>query len=154
MKCSLGISNFLGEISSLSHSIVFLYFFALITEEGFHLSLLLFGTLHSNGYIFPFLLCLLLLFFSQLFARPPQITVLPFCIFFSWGWSWSLPPVQCHEPLSNLRWFSLVLPTVNSVMHMGLGSLSGTPNQESTLQGWLVSLWSILIKKVHSRITD
>jgi len=19
---------------------------------------------------------------------------------FSWGWSWSLPPVQCHEPLS------------------------------------------------------
>ena len=33
-KCSLGISNFLEEISSLSHS-VFLYFFALITEEGF-----------------------------------------------------------------------------------------------------------------------
>ena len=34
MKFSLGISNFLEEISSLSHSIVFLYFFALITEEG------------------------------------------------------------------------------------------------------------------------
>ena len=34
MKCSLGISNFLEEISSLSHSVVFLYFFALITEEG------------------------------------------------------------------------------------------------------------------------
>ena len=31
----LGISNFLEEISSLSHFIVFLYFFALITEEGF-----------------------------------------------------------------------------------------------------------------------
>ena len=30
MKCSLGISNFLEEISSLFHSIVFLYFFALI----------------------------------------------------------------------------------------------------------------------------
>jgi len=39
MKCSLGISNFLDEISSLSHSIVFLYFFALITEEGFLVSL-------------------------------------------------------------------------------------------------------------------
>ena len=39
MKCSLGISNFLEEISSLSHSIVSLYFFALITEEDF-LSLL------------------------------------------------------------------------------------------------------------------
>ena len=34
MKCSLGISNFLEEISRLSHSIVFLYFFALIAEEG------------------------------------------------------------------------------------------------------------------------
>ena len=38
MTCSLGISNFLEEISSLSHSIVFLYFFALITEEGFLIS--------------------------------------------------------------------------------------------------------------------
>ena len=38
MKCSLGISNFLEELSSLSHSIVFLYFFALITEEGFLIS--------------------------------------------------------------------------------------------------------------------
>ena len=37
MKCSLGISNFLEEIFSLSHSIVFLYFFALIAEEGFHI---------------------------------------------------------------------------------------------------------------------
>ena len=35
MKYSLGISDFLEGISSLSHSIVFLYFFALITEEGF-----------------------------------------------------------------------------------------------------------------------
>ena len=32
LKCSLGISNFLVEISSLSHSIVFLYFFALILK--------------------------------------------------------------------------------------------------------------------------
>ena len=35
MTCSLGISNFLEELSSLSHSVVFLYFFALITEKGF-----------------------------------------------------------------------------------------------------------------------
>ena len=35
MKCSLGISDFLEEISSLSHSIVFLYFLALIAEEVF-----------------------------------------------------------------------------------------------------------------------
>ena len=38
MKCSLGISKFLEEISSLSHSIIFLYFLALITEEGFPIS--------------------------------------------------------------------------------------------------------------------
>ena len=39
MKCSLSISNFLEEISSLSHYIVFLYFFALIMKKAF-LSLL------------------------------------------------------------------------------------------------------------------
>ena len=38
MKCSLDISNFLEEISSVSHSIVFLYFFSLITEEAFLIS--------------------------------------------------------------------------------------------------------------------
>ena len=36
--------------------------------------------------------------FSQLFVRPPQTTILLFCISFSWGWSWSLYPVQCQEP--------------------------------------------------------
>ena len=35
VKCSLGISDFLEEISNLSHSVVFLYFFALIAGEGF-----------------------------------------------------------------------------------------------------------------------
>ena len=34
----IGISNFLEEISSLSHSITFLYFSALISEEGFLIS--------------------------------------------------------------------------------------------------------------------
>ena len=34
MKCSRRISNFPEEISSLSYSVVFLYFFAFITEEG------------------------------------------------------------------------------------------------------------------------
>ena len=35
MKYSLGIPNFLEEISSLSHSVVFLYFFAFIAEKAF-----------------------------------------------------------------------------------------------------------------------
>ena len=85
------ISNFLEEISSVSHSIVFLYFFA--RGRLSYLFLLFFGTVNSNGYIFPFLLC-----FSQLFVRPPQTALLLFCISFAWGWSWFLSPVQCHKP--------------------------------------------------------
>ena len=38
MKCSFGISDFLEEIPSLSYFVVFLYFFALIAEEGFLIS--------------------------------------------------------------------------------------------------------------------
>ena len=45
-------------------------------------------------------LSFLLLFFSQLFVRPPQTASLLFCISFPWGWSWFLSPVQCHEPQS------------------------------------------------------
>ena len=66
----------------------------------FYLFLLLFGTLHSIGYIFPFLLCFWLLFFSRLFVRPPQTAIFLFCISFSWAWSWFLSPIQCHKPLS------------------------------------------------------
>ena len=86
MKCSLGISNFLEEMSSLSHSIVFLYFFALIAEEGF---------LVSPCYSLELCIQWIYLSFSPLpFAsllfiavRPPQTTILPFWISFSWGWS-------------------------------------------------------------------
>ena len=92
MKRSLDLSNFLEEIPSLSHSIVFLYFFALLITPCYSLKL------HSDGYIFPFLLCLSLLFFSPLFVRPPQTTILSFCISFPWVWSCSMSPVQCHEP--------------------------------------------------------
>ena len=87
MKSSLGISTFLEEISSLSHSIVFLYFFSLITEEGFQISSCYSLELCIQMDIsFLFSFALLLLFFSQLFARPPQATILPFCISSSRGW--------------------------------------------------------------------
>ena len=48
-ECSLGISNFLEEISSLSHSIVFLYFIALFITKTFLSLLGILGTLHSPG---------------------------------------------------------------------------------------------------------
>ena len=38
MKCSLGISHFLEEISNHSHSTVFLYFFALFSQKVFLIS--------------------------------------------------------------------------------------------------------------------
>ena len=38
MKCSLDSSYNLEEISNLSQFVVFLYFFALVTEEGFLIS--------------------------------------------------------------------------------------------------------------------
>ena len=159
MKCSFGFSNFLEEISSLSHSIVSLYLFALITEEGFLISprysselcsqtgiSFLFSAICSEvkviqlflilcnpmGYTVHWFLQARILgwvafpfsrgfyqtrdqtqfshiaggFFTSwatrevLFVRPPQKTILSFCNSFSWRWSWSLPPVQCHKSLS------------------------------------------------------
>ena len=38
MKFSLDVSNFLDGISTFSHSIVFLYFFALFIEDGILIS--------------------------------------------------------------------------------------------------------------------
>jgi len=85
-------------VSSLSNSVVFLYFFVLITEEGFLISpcysLELFIQM---GIFFLFPLLFTSLPFSALCKASSAI--LPFCISFSCGWSWSLPPVQCHEPL-------------------------------------------------------
>ena len=97
MKCSPGISNFLEEISSLSHSVLFLYFFALISEEGFLISPCYSLELYVQIGI-PFLFSFAFHFSSL--VRPPQTAIFLSCISFPWGWSWSLSPIQCHEPLS------------------------------------------------------
>ena len=65
MKCFLGISNFLEKISSLSHSVVFLYFFALIAEEGFLISSWLFW---NSAFKWEYLSFSPLLFASLLFT--------------------------------------------------------------------------------------
>ena len=97
MKYSLAISNFLKEISSLSHSLVSLFLVINHWGKFSYICLPLFGILHSNGFLFLFLLCLSHFCFPQVFVRPLQAAILPLCTSFSWRWSWLLPPVQCHE---------------------------------------------------------
>ena len=82
MKYSVGISNLLEEVSSLSHSIVFLYFFAFFTQEDFLISPCYSLKLLSDGYMLTFLLYLSILFLA--ICRASQTTILPFCISFSW----------------------------------------------------------------------
>ena len=87
--------------SLVSHAIVFLYFFALISEAFLSLLAILWKSAF-RWVCLPFPHLPLACLFSQPFLRPPQTTILPFCISFSWQWSWSLPLVQCHEPLSTV----------------------------------------------------
>ena len=71
MKCSLGISNFLEEISSFFLFYYFLYFFALITEEGF-----LFSPCYSLELCIQMLISFLFSFafhFSSLIIKEMQI---------------------------------------------------------------------------------
>ena len=73
MKCFLHISKF------LKRSLVFLFLlFSPIYlhwsfRNVFYLPLLFFATLHSNGFIFPFLLWLSLLFFNKLEIEDHEI---------------------------------------------------------------------------------
>ena len=90
MKCYLGIPNFLEEVCSLSHSIGFLYFLALIMEEGFLISPCC-----------SLELCIQIgrsFLFSFGCVRPPQTSISPCCVSFSWGWFWSPLLVQCYKP--------------------------------------------------------
>ena len=67
MKCSLGNFNFLEELSRVFPILLFSSISLHWELRKAFLSLLaIFGALHSNRNIFPFLLCFSLLFFSQL----------------------------------------------------------------------------------------
>ena len=64
MKCSLGISTFLEEISSLSHSIVFLYFFVAAVKAVPVVSFIILALVWLNAPQLP-------LFISALMVFPP-----------------------------------------------------------------------------------
>ena len=122
MKSSLAISNFLENIT--------VFHIPLFSPISLHWSLRkaflpLLAILWNSAFkwVFLFLLCLSLLFFSKLFMRPPHIIILPFFHFLFLGWSWSLPPVQCSKLLSivlqalflsdPLPWIYFSLPVYN-----------------------------------------
>ena len=115
------ISNFLEQISILSHSIVFFYLFALTTEEDF---------LNSPCYFLEFCIQMGISSFSPFSFTSLLFTVIfkasshnhfAFLHFFL-GWFWSMPPVQNYEPpfivlqalcLSDLiSWTYLSLPLI------------------------------------------
>jgi len=98
-------------------------FFHYSLKKAFWSLLLFFGTRYSDVYIYPFLLCLSFILFSQLFVRLPQTAISPCWISFSWIWFWSPHSVQCYEPLSVvfkalclldlISWIYLLLPMYN-----------------------------------------
>ena len=129
MKCSLDISNFLEEISSLSHSVFFLYFFALIAEEGFLISscyslLKLISiklVMPSNHHI----LCHSLLLLPSIF---PSVRVFSnksvLCIRWPkyWSFSFSISPSNEYSRLISftIDWFDLraVQGTLKSLLQL------------------------------------
>ena len=101
MKYSLGTSNFLEVISSLSHSILFLYFFALIIVEGLLISpcyslelCIQLGISFPFSLPFPFLL-------SSAIGKASSDNHFAFLHFFFLRMVLATAsPVQCNEPPS------------------------------------------------------
>ena len=65
-----------------------------------YLSFIFFGTLHSKGYIFPFLLCLLLLFFFTAICKASSDNHFAFLHFFFLGMALIVAPYTMSEPPS------------------------------------------------------
>ena len=97
MKSSFGISNFLEEISSLSHSIVFLCFFALTLRTAF-LSLL---AIHWNSaFRWIYLSFFPLPFTSLLCSAVCKASADNHFAFLQFLFLGDAPPVQCYKPPS------------------------------------------------------
>ena len=135
MKCSLGISNFLEKISSLSRSIVFLYFFACSLKKALSLLSILWNSAFS--WVYP--LCLSLLFFQK-FIRPPQTTILPFCI--SLGLEWKLT-ISSPVATAEFSKFAGILSAALSRHHLlGFDSSTGIPSPP-------LALFTVMLPKAH-----
>ena len=115
MKCSLGSLIFLKWSSlpfycfplSLHWSLrkAFLSLLAILWNSAFRCLYLSFPPLLFSSLL------------SQLFVRLPQTAILPFCISFSWGLSWSLSPIQCQEPPSIVHQALYQIWSLKSISH-------------------------------------
>ena len=118
MKCSLGISNFLEEISSLSHSVLFLYFFALIGEEVFLISSCYSLELCIQmliSFLFSFAFCFS--FFTAICKASPD-SHFAFSHFFSMGMV--LIPVSCTMSQTSIHNSSDTLSIRSSPLNLFL----------------------------------
>ena len=118
----------LVSLISLKRSLVFPFFyfplFLCTSPWGrlSYLSLLFFGTLHSNGYIFPFLLYLLLLFLFTAICKASSDNHFAFLHFFFLGMvlipapctvSWTSIHSSSGTLLDLMPWIYLSLPLYN-----------------------------------------
>ena len=85
MKCSLGISSFLAETSSLSNSIVFLYFFALWVRNTFLYLLTILWNSAFRWICLSFSPLPLASLFSSAVCKSSSDNRFPFLHFFSFG---------------------------------------------------------------------
>ena len=121
MKCSLGSPIFFKRPFPVYY---FPLLLCIVHLRGLsYISLLFSGTLVFSWLYLSLSPCLLLLCLAQLFVKPPHTPTLSSCIYFSLGWFWSLPPVQCYEHpsivlqvlylLDLIPWIYLSLPVYN-----------------------------------------
>ena len=117
MKCSLGISNFLEEISSLSYSVVFLYFFAMIAEEGF---------LISSCYSLELWIQMLIsfLFSFAFFLRDGVLLCCP---------GWSIVAIHRRDPTTDQHGSFDLLHFQPGPVHPSLGNLVVPRSREVTI---------------------
>ena len=114
LKRSLVFPILLFSSVSLHWSLrkAFLSLLAVLWNSAFKWVYLSFSHLPFTSLLFPAI------------CKPPQTTILPFCISFSWGWLIT-PPVQCHNRLSIvlqvlclsdlIPWIYLSLPLYNQL---------------------------------------
>ena len=127
MKCSLGFSNFLEDNSSLSHSIVFLFLCIVHWRRLSYLSLLFFGTLHSDGYIFLFLLCL---------SCKQHLRITPRCL----AWTTNVSYCSNWETQKNWCFWTMMLESSLDCKQLKLDQVLKEISPEYSLEGLILKL--------------